>query len=316
MEMTIMNKRTTGVISTLASAFFLGLAPVLGKAAIEIGFSPMYVVAFRTSLAAILLFSIVALFKRKYLYIFPAGLLGCFLAGAINGAGSILYYLSLGHLSASIGQLIYSIYPLFVALWLILDNQFPSRLTIFRMVIALFAIFLLTYSDFTKTDMLGIFLMLGASALYALHIPINQRVLYEIPAPTVTLYTLLAMSIVVLPPFFIFDRSLPVSGNEFKPLIGLTLVTFFSRLTLFVGVKHLGGLQAAILGLAELFITILASYFFLGEQLTSIQWIGALILGISMLLFGFEKSTPARRSGGWLSWISSPKPKITIPFDQ
>jgi drug/metabolite transporter (DMT)-like permease len=316
MEMTIMNKRTTGVISTLASAFFLGLAPVLGKAAIEIGFSPMYVVAFRTSLAAILLFSIVALFKRKYLYIFPAGLLGCFLAGAINGAGSILYYLSLGHLSASIGQLIYSIYPLFVALWLILDNQFPSRLTIFRMVIALFAIFLLTYSDFTKTDMLGIFLMLGASALYALHIPINQRVLYEIPAPTVTLYTLLAMSIVVLPAFFIFDRSLPVSGNEFKPLIGLTLVTFFSRLTLFVGVKHLGGLQAAILGLAELFITILASYFFLGEQLTSIQWIGALILGISMLLFGFEKSTPARRSGGWLSWISSPKPKITIPFDQ
>lgn len=311
-----MNKRTTGVISTLASAFFLGLAPVLGKAAIEIGFSPMYVVAFRTSLAAILLFSIVALFKRKYLYIFPAGLLGCFLAGAINGAGSILYYLSLGHLSASIGQLIYSIYPLFVALWLILDNQFPSRLTIFRMVIALFAIFLLTYSDFTKTDMLGIFLMLGASALYALHIPINQRVLYEIPAPTVTLYTLLAMSIVVLPAFFIFDRSLPVSGNEFKPLIGLTLVTFFSRLTLFVGVKHLGGLQAAILGLAELFITILASYFFLGEQLTSIQWIGALILGISMLLFGFEKSTPARRSGGWLSWISSPKPKITIPFDQ
>ncbi len=314
--MTTTRGRRTGVVSTLASAVFLGLAPVFGKAAIEFGFNPLFVVAFRTSFAALMLFLIVAVFNRKYLYIFPAGLLGCFLAGTINGAGSLLYYLSLSHLSASIGQLIYSIYPLFVALWLILDNQLPSRLTMLRMGLALFAIILLTYSDFSQTDLFGILLMLGASALYALHIPINQRVLYEIPAPTVTLYTLLAMSIVVVPVFLLFDRSLPASGAQFRPLIGLTLVTFFSRLTLFLGVKHLGGLQAAILGLTELFITILASYFYLGEQLTYVQWIGAIILGVSLLLFGFEKSTPARRSGGWLSWISSPKPKITIPFDQ
>jgi drug/metabolite transporter (DMT)-like permease len=314
--MTTSRRRTTGVVSTLSSAIFLGLAPVFGKAAIEFGFNPLFVVAFRTSLAALLLFIIVALFNRKYLYIFPAGLLGCFLAGTINGAGSIFYYLSLSHLSASIGQLIYSIYPLFVALWLILDNQHPSRLTMLRMGLALFAIILLTYSNFSHTDLLGILLMLVASALYALHIPINQRVLYEIPAPTVTLYTLLAMSIVVVPIFLLFDRNLPVPGSQFRPLIGLTLVTFFSRLTLFLGVKHLGGLQAALLGLTELFITILASSYFLGEHLTNVQWIGAIILGVSLLLFGFEKTAPARRSGGWLSWISSPKPKITIPFDQ
>jgi len=308
--------RTTGVISILASALFLGLAPVFGKAAIEIGFSPLFVVAFRTSLAALLLFLIIALFKRQYLYIFPAGLLGCLLAGAINGAGSILYYQSLSHLSASIGQLIYSIYPLFVALWLILDNQPPSRLTILRMVLALLAIVLLSISDIKTPDYVGILLMVGASALYALHIPINQRVLYEIPAPTVTLYTLFAMSIVVVPVYILLDRSLPPLNANYAPLIGLTLVTFFSRLTLFLGVKHIGGMQAALLGLAELFITILASHIFLGEQLSTIQWIGAIILGVSLFLFGFEKYTPTRRSGGWLSWISSPKPKITIPFDQ
>jgi drug/metabolite transporter (DMT)-like permease len=308
--------RTTGVISILASALFLGLAPVFGKAAIDFGFSPLFVVAFRTSLAALLLFLIIAIFKRHYLYIFPAGLLGCLLAGAINGAGSILYYQALSHLSASIGQLIYSIYPLFVALWLVLDNQPPSRLTILRMCLALIAIVLLSISDFNNPDYIGILLMVGASALYALHIPINQRVLYEIPAPTVTLYTLFAMSIIVVPVYVLFDRSLAPLNANYAPLIGLTLVTFFSRLTLFLGVKHIGGMQAALLGLAELFITILASYLFLGEHLTAIQWIGAIILGISLLLFGFERYTPTRRSGGWLSWISSPKPKITIPFDQ
>jgi drug/metabolite transporter (DMT)-like permease len=314
--MSISRGRTIGVVSTLASALFLGFTPVFGKAALDLGFSPLYVVAFRTSLAALLLFLIVALFKRKYLYIFPAGLLGCLLAGTINGAGSILYYQSLSHLSASVGQLIYSIYPLFVAIWLILDNQTPSRLTILRMLLALFAIILLTISDFSKPDFVGIILMVGASALYALHIPINQRVLYELPAPTVTLYTLFAMSLVVVPAYILFDRSLPQPNAFFGPLIGLTLVTFFSRLTLFLGVKHIGGMQAALLGLTELFITIFASYFFLGEQLTSIQWVGAIILGVSLLLFGFEKNIPTRRSGGLFSWISSPKPKITIPFDQ
>ena len=48
--MKISRGRTTGVISSLASALFLGFAPVFGKAAIDYGFSPLFVVAVRTSL--------------------------------------------------------------------------------------------------------------------------------------------------------------------------------------------------------------------------------------------------------------------------
>ena len=53
--------------------------------------------------------------------------------------------------------------------------------------------------------------MLGAAILYSMHLPINQRVLLEVPSPTVTLYTLLAMSGVVVPAYFIFDHSLPTA---------------------------------------------------------------------------------------------------------
>ena len=72
--------------------------------------------------------------------------------------------------------------------------------------------------------------MLMASALYALHLPINQRVLYDIPAPTVTLYTLLAMSIIVVPAY-LFSGALPQItslGHSWWPILALTLVTFFS----------------------------------------------------------------------------------------
>ena len=104
-------RQNTGVLAALSSAVFLGLTPVFGRLAILNGFSPLAVVTLRTGLAALMLLLIIAIFRPQYLYIFPVGLMGCFLAGAINGLGSLLYYLALGDLPASLGQLLYAIYP-------------------------------------------------------------------------------------------------------------------------------------------------------------------------------------------------------------
>ena len=302
-----MRKRNMGVRSALLSAVFLGLAPIFGKQAIILNFSPLAVVGFRTLSAALLLLFLVAIFRRQYLYIYPAGLIGCGLAGLFNGLGSILYYSALGHINASVGQLLYSLYPLFIALIMIFDSQPPSRFTIFRIFLATIAVIFLTYTTSGTVDIIGVIEMLLASALYALHLPINQRVLYDIPAPTVTLYTLIAMSLVVFPAFLLFDRSIPANANWW-PVLGLTLVTFISRLLLFLGVKHLGGLQTALLGLLELLVTIGLSIVWLQETLTTTQWIGAGILITSTLLVYFEKPSGERKPhrGGLLSWLTPP----------
>jgi drug/metabolite transporter (DMT)-like permease len=305
-------QQNKGVLAALSSAVFLGLAPVFGRMSILLGFSPLAVVALRTGFAALLMFLIIALFQRKFLYIFPVGLAGCFLAGAINGFGSILYYLALGQLSASLGQLLYALYPLFVAVFTVLDKQPVSKLTMARVGVAGVAVILLTRADGINASWLYVFMMVGSAMLYALHIPINQRVLYEIPAPTVTLYTLLAMSIVTLPFFLFFNNQIPTSiGLSWWPLISLTIVTFASRLTLFLGIKNIGGLQAALLGLAELFITILLGHFLLGEILSPAQLLGAGILGLSLIMVALDKQDPSRsrHKGGWLAWIHPPEIK-------
>lgn len=306
----------TGIIAALSSAVFLGFTPVFGKLAINFGFSPMAVVAFRTSMAAGLVFVFVAIFYRKYLYIFPVGLLGCVLAGLINGAGSILYYMALNRLSASVGQMLYSLYPFFVAIWLLLDKQSLSRLSYFRIALAAVAVLLLTALPSHGTDPLGALLMLGAAALYALHLPINQRVLYEVPAPTVTLYTLLAMSAVVVPAYFIFDRQWPALNTPWWPIFGLTLVTSLSRLALFLGIKHIGGMQTALLGLAELLVAIIFSYLWLHENLLLTQWLGAIGLCLSLLLVKFEKPHQPHHNDrmGWFSWIRQPDGTEDIPW--
>jgi drug/metabolite transporter (DMT)-like permease len=302
-----------GIAAALSSALFLGLSPVFGKLAINQGLAPLAVVGLRTGLAALLLFLIIALFYRKFLYIFPVGLIGCALAGAINGLGSLLYYLALQRLPASIGQMLYALYPLFVAIWSLLDHQKLSRITLFRIGLASIAVILLTNAPSQRADLPGILMMLGAAILYALHLPINQRVLYEVPAPTVTLYTLLSMSAVVIPAYFIFNRAPLPDEIPWQPVLALTLVTFLSRLSLFLGVKRIGGMQTALLGLGELLITILFSRLWLHESLLPSQWLGALGLSLSLLLVKIDKTTPEKPPGrgGWLSWIRPP----TLPKD-
>jgi len=281
---------------------------VFGKVAMGAGkFSPYAVVALRTSLAALLLVLIIVIFRRRFLYIYPIGLLGCILAGATNGVGSIFYYVGLSKLNASIAQMLYALYPFFVAFWLQLDKQSPSRLTVFRIMIAILSAFLLTRAPAGQIDSWGVAFMLIAAALYALHLPINQRVLYDVPAPTVTVYTLLAMSAIVVPSYFIFDRSWPEVNAPWAPVLGLTAVTFLSRLMLFLGVKHIGGMQTALLGLGELLVAIPCSFLLLGESLTQLQWAGTAGLGISLLLVWFEKPvSPPVQTHGLLSWLQPP----------
>ena len=304
-----------GIYAALASAFFLGFTPVFGKQAILLGMAPLAVVAIRTVLAALLLVVVMLLGYRRYFYIYPAGMLGCLIAGWVNGIGSLFYYSALGRIDASLGQLLYSLYPLFLLLWLSLDRQPPSRLTVLRLLLAIPAIVLLVQVQGSRTDWIGVASMLVASALYALHLPINQRVLYDMPAPTVTLYTLLSMSAIVVP-VFLFSGSLvaPPTANGFEvavsqawlPLLRLTLVTFLSRLTLFAGVKHLGGMQTALLGLGELLVTLVFARWMLGESLTTQQWLGAALLVICLGLVGLDKPPGKRqRAGGFLSWVGS-----------
>ncbi len=315
----MLNKQTAGITAAFSSAFFLGMAPVFGKLAITYGFSPLEVVALRTGLAAIFLFLGIYIFYRQYLYIFPIGLVGCILAGAINGLGSIFYYLALERLDASVGQLLYSLYPFFVAIWLALDHQPPSRLTVFRIILAAIAVLLLTSLPDKKADTLGVIMMLIGAMLYALHLPINQRVLYEVPAPTVALYTLISMSAIVIPAYLIFDRTPPVADISWLPIAGLTFVTVFSRIALFLGVKKIGGMQTALLGLAELLIAILFSNLLLEEILSFSQWLGALALSVSLILVMYEKPAPPPHGGktGWFSWIRPPSlPKETFgPYE-
>ncbi|HIQ08848.1 MAG TPA: hypothetical protein EYH28_04935, partial [Anaerolineaceae bacterium] len=107
-----MRKTMAGSAAALSSAVFLGLAPVFGKQAIQAGAPPLGVVAWRTLIATLLLLALIFWRHRNLLAIYPLGLAGCLLAGFLNGVGSLFYYGALGRIDASLGQLLYSLYPI------------------------------------------------------------------------------------------------------------------------------------------------------------------------------------------------------------
>ncbi len=296
--------QTQGVSAALLSALVLGLAPTFGKQAILAGTPPLSVVALRTVFAMLILWTLFALFRRQYLYIYPVGLYGCLTAGLINGLGSLMYYTGLGRLEASLAQLLYTMYPIFLFLFARLDGHAISRFTVFRIVLSLPAIYLLTRTGHAQTDWLGALLMLGGGAFYAAHLAVNQRVLYDVPAPTVALYTLTAMAVTVSVGFLLAGApAMPPTPAAWQAVLLLTLVTVISRLSLFAGLKRLGSVQTALIGLSELLVTVLSALLLLGEKLAPAQWVGAALLAGSILLVVREQGL------GVL-----PPPKPWLPF--
>lgn len=280
-----------GVFAALLSAGTLGLAPIFGKQAMLAGAPPLAVVTLRTVFAMVSLWALFLLLGRRHVYIYPVGLLGCLAAGIVNGLGSLMYYTGLGRLDASLAQLLYALYPVFLTLFSRLDGQRISTFTALRMLLALAAVYLLTRHGQTAPDRLGAALMLGAGMLYAFHLVISQRVLYDVPAPTVALYNLTGMAIAVSIGYSLAGApASPPSAAAWQAVLLLTLVTLVSRVSLFTGVKRLGGVQTALIGLSELLVTVVAALLWLGETLSESQWLGAGLLAASVLLVTREKS--------------------------
>ncbi len=307
-----------GILAALLSAILLGLAPIFGKLALREGMDPFALVLLRTVSAAVILWIAFLLFGRQYIFIYPVGFIACATAGIINGIGSLFFYSGLAALDASLAQLLYSINPLVLVFLLRMDGQPISRLTVFRLILALPAVYLLTSQSQHTGQIQGIIFMLIGAVAYATHLAITQRTLRDMPSQTVTLYTLSVMAITVSPwgLWALWTRT-PLSETPsiaWGGVIGLTLVTAMSRLSLFVGVKRLGGLQAALLGLSELLVSLVSALIFFNEQLTLTQWIGAAILIVSVGLVGREPELSAHYvSYGWLAWMYGLFEKVQPP---
>ncbi len=277
---------TSGVIAAFATPIFLGVAPIFGKFAIGAGADPFTVAALRTMVAVAILWIAYALFSRKYIFIYPAGLMGCVVIGIINGIGSLFYYGGLQQLDASMVQLINGVYLAFAVLLSRIGGQKTDIRTTLRVLMALTALVMITGLSAEGINWTGVGFMLANALMFAGTVILSQYVLFEMPAPTAALYILTTMGVVVTmvwlavaPPLV----DIEVQQATFA-IVALGLTTALSRLAMFASVKVLGGMQTAIMAAAEIGVALILAFALLGDSLTMGQWAGVALLMTSILL--------------------------------
>ncbi len=289
----LQNWRQSGLLWAILSPLFLGLIPILAKLAYRAGMDVYSVVAIRTVFAASVLWFTALIFNRRWTESSTPATLSSLLAGSINGVGSIFFYASLTRIDASLGQLINITYLIFVTLFLRLIGQKVSWVTIGRMGLAILGVYLLTSGGIGTPNWTGIGFMVIAAISYAVQLVLSQRILYEVPAVTMTLYAITGMSLVVVLPWLMMGQRLTsISPAGWEAVLGMGLVTAISRLTLFLGVKKLGSIQTALFGVAEVIVTIIIAAIFLEETFTIIQWLGAGVILATILLVNLEPDVP------------------------
>ena len=284
-------RQMSGVAITLFSAIIAAWAPIFGKMAYRTGVDPYTVVALRTTLAVALLWMIYLVRWRASIRIHWRDLLGCVGMGMVNGVGSLFYYTGLQRLDASLASLLYALYPIWVFIFLSSSGHAISRMAIGRLGLGLVGLYLITGAGSTRLDSLGVMLMLASAAAYGWHLVLGQWVLADVDSRTVTLYVLTTMAVVVdLARVMGGGPFAPISTSGWEAILSLAAVMAFSRLTMFAGLKRLGGVQTALLSITELLTTLLVAFVVLGERLSVTQWVGAAILIASVVLVRRESS--------------------------
>jgi drug/metabolite transporter (DMT)-like permease len=275
-----------GIVMALLTPVFLGIAPIFGKMAINAGADPFSVAALRTLTAIAVLWTVYVVFMRRFIFVSPAGLMGCVVIGGINGIGALCYYSGLGRLDAGLVQLINGMYLVVAVVLASFGGASLDRRTLLRVALAVAALVILTGFGERRADYVGVGLMLGSAVMFAGTLALSQYVLYEVPSQTMALYALSTMAVIVSMVWLSVGR--PVSPDAaalaIVPILLLGVTTALSRLAMYAGIKFLGGMQTAIMAVAEIGVALVLSSLVLDERLTSAQWVGVALLASCLLL--------------------------------
>ena len=301
------SEQRQGVVSTVAASFFLGWAPILGKLAYRQGVAPFTLAAFRTAVAALLLWLAFALFWRREVSISWRGLMGCIIVGAVNGFGSLFYYTSLARLDASYAALLNTLYPVWVVLFLFAAGQPLTRLTLVRLALSMLGVYLLTRTGPGELDWLGVTLMIASAAAYGWHLVLGQWVLADVPSRTGALYGLTGMACVVVLAWVLQGpmqqtAMVPITAGGWSAILALGLTTVLSRLATFSALRRVGGVETSLVGLLELLVSLVLAFLLLGERLTLVQWVGGGVLVVSMMLMARDPGMRMAEGNEPLEW--------------
>lgn len=272
-----------GVGLALVATVALSISGALVKLGLGQADAPVALLFMRFVVASAAFWVVLPLVSPRALQVNRSTLLSCAGVALANTTSLTCFYLASARLPASVVLIIHSLYPVVAILMLALRGERITWVSAARLVLASVGVLLLVESG-KWNDPLGLVLAFGVPVGYALHLALAQWKLGHVSAQTVSLYTVSIMTGMMGVIYLVQFRGgwQPLSRTGWWVVLVTGLVsTALARLTNFAAIRRIGSGQVALLGPLGNLMSVVWALILVGERLSSLQWVGALLILLS-----------------------------------
>ncbi|MBP2645581.1 MAG: protein of unknown function transrane [Firmicutes bacterium] len=283
-----------GYILVVISAVFFGASSIVCKFTYATGLAPVPVLLMQGVLSCaiswgwVLVTNQAAGISRSLLLpMLAQGIIGSFLT-------SLLFFIALDEMGASLTTLLVFSYPAFV---LVYNAIFVGRnVTPVEKIVLVMAFLGIVFCvdlpqlGLSHMSTKGILLALGAAITYAFMNINGERLLAEVALPVVTAWTQtlsLMMLVAIYQPVWMLDVSLSWQQLGLLATGGGTLL--IPIMIYMAGLKRIGAGIASILSTAEIPITLFLAWLLLGETLSLLQVAGGMLIMLSVMVLYYYR---------------------------
>ena len=272
-----------GYVAGIITGVTYGLNPLFAKPLLSMGVSVDTMLACRY-LIAVFILGVWLVFRKESLKVNKAQMWRLCILGFLFAMSSMLLFLSYNYIPAGLATTIVFLYPVIVALIMVLLKVYPTWQVWLSILMTFVGVVILSRPSGNMTlNITGLSLAAGSAIAYALYLIVvnRSRRLRTVTSLVLTFYALLIGSVV----FLIHSA---ISGGEFMAgldgwycwmnLICLAVFpTLVSLLTLAMATRIIGPTRTSVLGVFEPVTAIAVGTIFFGESLTLNIIIGVII---------------------------------------
>lgn len=291
-----------GYVYAVVSAVLFGTAGIFVKLAYKTGLDSVSLLTVQYIIAVTLMFT-VAFFKDKRELIISKNQLFhmAVLGGIGNTLMTVFYYKAFEYLPVAMVTMLLFTYPIMVFIYSVFFEK--QRIDI-RKVAAIVAAFLgcvLTLNILSgglKYSIKGIIFGLLSAVFYAFMNLYSEKKLESVDSLSInaysTLFSLLTL-IVYRWPDFLFKGQIKLEGLTYITILAV-LCEIVPLTLLYASIKHIGSLKVSIISNLEIPTAIIVSFMVLGEAVSSMQIIGAVLIFYAIHLIRAEKTTEVKKA--------------------
>jgi drug/metabolite transporter (DMT)-like permease len=282
------NKKKAVLLTVLAGFLWGTSFP-----AIKIGLQYMnaYTFVFLRFLVAVLIMFTVLLLTRNLSLNFNKKRLILFL-GVTNGIAYLMQYVGMVYATASESSLFVNLSVVWVALLspMMLKERLGGKKVMGVMVSLLGVMLMTTNLDLVslgRGDIIGDFLVIGAGIVWAVFIVYNKPLVRESKNTIQSMTWLLLFTLLPLLPTAPFSAATYVSlpWDAWLAILYTAILCWVVPYYLWLkGLKHISPVASAVVLLTEIIVAVAISTIFLGEALTLVSGVGAVLIVVAILL--------------------------------